>query len=300
VIKAMLNALTVDLEDWYQGLTSTSRHPDRWPGYEDRVVKSTETLLALLDRAAVKATFFVLGYVADEFPGLVRSVAEAGHELALHGYHHRQISHLTRDELRADLLRGRAAVESAGGQQVTGFRAPMFSINRATLWALELLLELGFRYDSSLFPTHNMLYGFPGAPRFPYRPFVALGDLGRASITGSGEAGTQPQAWEFVEFPPSTLRLFGINWPVAGGLYTRLLPYPLHRWAVRRLNRKGHPAILYVHPWEFDPDQPRPHPTPRERFTHYYNLRRTESKWAALLRDFRFAPLRDLDPPGVP
>jgi polysaccharide deacetylase family protein (PEP-CTERM system associated) len=300
VIQAMLNALTVDLEDWYQGLTSTSRHLERWPSYEDRVVESTQKLLALLDRAAVRATFFVLGYVADEFPGLVRSVAEAGHEIALHGYHHRLISHLTRDELRADLLRGRAAVESASGQQVTGFRAPMFSINRATLWALELLLEMGFRYDSSLFPTRNMLYGFPGAPRFPYRPFVALGDLDRATISGNAESGAGPHPWEFVEFPPSTVRLFGINWPVAGGFYTRLLPYPLLRSALRRLNREGHPAILYVHPWEFDPDQPRPHPTPRERLTHYSNLHLTESKWSALLRDFCFAPLRDLDPPGDP
>lgn len=155
----------------------------------------------------------------------------------------------------------------------------MFSINRSSLWALDTLRDLGFRYDSSLFPTRNMLYGFPSAPRFPYHPFQDSG---------------------FAEFPLSTLRLAGVNWPVAGGFYFRILPYFLFRWALRRLNRQGFPAIFYLHPWELDPDQPRPHPTPRERLTHYANLAQTEGKLIALLRDFRFGPLADqpalLDP----
>jgi polysaccharide deacetylase family protein (PEP-CTERM system associated) len=266
----MLNALTIDLEDWYQGLTSTAHQVERWPEFEDRVVESTERVLALFSRARVQATFFVLGYVADEFPDLVRRVAEAGHEIALHGYHHRKVSRLTPEQFRADVLRGREAVERACGWQAIGYRAPMFSIDGSTPWALSTLRDLGFRYDSSFFPTRNMLYGFPSAPRFPHRPFGGAG---------------------FVEFPLSTIRLLGVNWPVAGGFYFRLLPYRLFRWAWRRLNREGHPAILYLHPWELDPDHPRPHPTARERLTHYGNLKRTEAKLAALLREFRFGPL---------
>lgn len=268
----MLNALTIDLEDWYQGLTSTARQVERWPDFEDRVAQSTERLLAILSRASVKATFFVLGFVADEFPGLVQRVAEAGHEIALHGYHHRQVSQLTPEQFRDDILRGCDAVEQACGQRPMGYRAPMFSITRTTLWALTTLRDLGFGYDSSLFPTRNMLYGFPGAPRFPYYPF---------------------EGSSFAEFPLSTLRLAGTNWPVAGGFYFRVIPYPLFRWALRRLNHQGHPAIFYLHPWELDPGQPRPHPSPRERLTHYSNLGRTEGKLIALLRDFRFGPLID-------
>jgi len=268
----MLNSLTIDLEDWYQGLTSTGRQVERWPDFEDRVVESTERVLVVLGRAAVRATFFVLGYVADQFPELVRRVTEAGHEIALHGYHHRRVSQLTPEQFRDDTLRGREAVERACGRQATGYRAPMFSINGSTLWALSTLRDLGFRYDSSLFPTRNMLYGFPGAPRFPYRPFEDSG---------------------FVEFPLSTVRLARVNWPVAGGFYFRLLPYRLFRQALRRLNREGHPAIIYLHPWELDPGHPRPHPTPRERLTHYSNLKRTEGKLVTLLRDFRFGPLAE-------
>jgi polysaccharide deacetylase family protein (PEP-CTERM system associated) len=270
----MLNALTIDLEDWYQGLTSTSQQVERWPEFEDRVEESTGRLLELLCGAGVHATFFVLGYVAAKFPALVRRVSEAGHEIALHGYYHRKVYRLTPDEFRADLLRGREVVEAACDRPVTGYRAPMFSINRSALWALEVLRDAGFRFDSSIFPTRNMLYGFPDAPRFPFRPFAGA---------------------EFVEYPLSTVRLLGANWPVAGGFYLRALPYPLLRWALRRLNREGHPAIVYLHPWELDPGHPRPHPTPRERVTHYTNLHRTRAKLSALLRDFQFAPLTQLE-----
>ena len=269
----MLNALTIDLEDWYQGLTSTCQRVDRWPSYEDRVVESTHRLLDILAQAGVKATFFVLGYVADQFPELIRQVADAGHEIGLHSYHHQQVYRITPDEFRADVAQGREAVEKASRRQVVGYRAPMFSINCSALWALEVLREMGFRYDSSVFPTRNMLYGFPHAPRFPYRPF---------------ENGT------FVEFPLSTVRILGINWPVAGGFYLRLLPYPILRYGLQRINRGGNPAIIYLHPWDLDTDQPRPNPTLRERFTHYYNLRRTEAKLKALLRDFHFGPLLNL------
>jgi polysaccharide deacetylase family protein (PEP-CTERM system associated) len=299
----MLNALTVDLEDWYQGLTSTSQQVDRWPVFEDRVVASTERLLEILDRAGVRATFFVLGYVAEEFPGLIRQVADAGHEIGLHGYHHRQVFRLSPDQFRAEIQRGRDAVETASGQPVSGFRAPMFSINRSSLWALEVLRDLGFRYDSSVFPTRNMLYGYPDAPRLPYRPFAPGVPVGPDTETeGVLPSSIQRQSihgelWissDFIEFPLSTLRLFGVNWPLAGGFYFRLLPYPVFRWGLRRLNRDGIPAIIYLHPWELDPGHPRPNPTLRERFTHYYNLKRTEAKLVALLRDFLFGPLKGL------
>ena len=271
----MLNALTIDLEDWYQGLTSTGRQPERWPDYEDRVVESTGRVLGVLERAGVQATFFVLGYVADQFPDLVRRVAEAGHEIALHGYHHRQVYRLSPDEFRAEIERGRDAVQAAAGCRPLGYRAPMFSINSSALWALEVLREMGFQYDSSVFPTRNMLYGYPQAPRFPYHPL----DNG-----------------DFVEFPLSTVRLLGVNWPLAGGFYLRLLPYPVFRAGLRRLNRQGRPAVVYLHPWELDPGHPRPNPTPRERFTHYHGLKHTEAKLARLLQDFEFGPLARLLP----
>jgi len=269
----VLNALSVDLEDWYQGLTSTGRQVDRWPEFEDRVADSTDRLLCLLERARLHATFFVLGYVADEFPDVVRRVADAGHEIALHGYYHRQVFRLSPDAFREDVLRGRDAVEAAGGRRPIGYRAPMFSINGSALWALEVLRDLGFRYDSSVFPTRNMLYGYPDAPRLPYRPWAGDG---------------------FVEFPLSTVRLLGVNWPLAGGFYLRALPVGLFAAGLRRLNRQGHPAILYFHPWEIDPGHPRPNPTARERLTHYYNLDRMEAKLARLFEEFDFAPLATL------
>ncbi len=269
----MVNALTIDLEDWYQGLTSTGKRVESWPGYEDRVVESTQRLLDVLAQGQTQATFFVLGYVADQFPELVRQVADAGHEIGVHSYHHQHVYQLTPQQFRADVSRAREAVENASGRQAIGYRAPMFSINRSALWALESLREMGFKYDSSVFPTRNMLYGFPEAPRFPYRPF------------GNGS---------FVEFPLSTVRVSGVNLPVAGGFYLRVLPYRIFKWALQRINREDKPVIIYLHPWDLDPDQPWPNPTIRERFTHYYNLRGTEAKLRRLLRDFEFARLADL------
>jgi polysaccharide deacetylase family protein (PEP-CTERM system associated) len=269
----MLNALTIDLEDWYQGLTSTSAQVERWGDYEDRVVESSERLLELLASAGVKATFFVLGFVADQFPELIKSIADSGHEVGLHSYYHRKVITLSPEQFRDDLIQGLEAVEKASGKRVVGYRAPMFSINQTRMWALEILRDTGFSYDSSIFPIRNIYYGFPDAPRFPYLPFE--GD-------------------SFVEFPLSTVRLFGYNWPVAGGFYMRLYPYKLFKRGLRSINREGQPAIIYLHPWDIDPGQPRPNPTLREQFTHYYNLHSAEEKLTSLLRDFRFAPLCEL------
>ena len=192
----MLNAMTIDLEDWYQGLTSTGKQIEQWSSYEDRVVESSERLLDLLASAGVKATFFVLGFVADQFPGLIKTIADSGHEIGLHSYYQSKVTNLTPEQFQADLTKGLAAVENASGKKVVGYRAPMFSINRSRMWALEILRDTGFLYDSSIFPIRNIYYGFPDAPRVP------LVGIERHS---------------FVEFPMSTVRFLGINWPVAGG-----------------------------------------------------------------------------------
>ncbi len=269
----MINALTIDLEDWYHGLTSTSKQVEKWPTYEDRIVETTQHILSLLDEVNVHATFFVLGYVANQFPELIRQVADAGHEIGLHGYFHHQVFRLTPEQFRQEMIRGREAVEAASGQQIIGHRAPMFSINGSCLWALDILHEMGFLYDSSVFPTKNMLYGYPNAPRFSYQPLSHD---------------------NFVEYPLSTVRLAGINWPIAGGFYLRFFPHAFISWGIQRLNKQGQPAIIYLHPWELDPDHPRPNPTPRERFTHYHNLHRMEAKLKALLRKHQFAPMASL------
>lgn len=266
----MINALTIDLEDWYQGLTSTSPQIDRWPEFESRILGNTGRLLGLLAQAGVKATFFVLGYVADQFPDLVKKIAEDGHEIALHSYYHRRVHQFTPPQFRAEILKGMKAVQNACGNLVQGYRAPMFSINRSSTWVLKELREMGFRYDSSIFPIDNRYYGIPGAPRFPYHPFDDDG---------------------FVEFPLSTIRFLNMTWPIAGGFYGRALPYPVFRAAIQNLNRQGYPAIIYFHPWEFDVDQRYWNVTLRERITHYYGRGGLERKFKRLLQDFEFAPL---------
>lgn len=266
----MINALTIDLEDWYQGLTSTAVQIDRWDSFEDRVVESTTRLLDLLRQAGVKATFFVLGYVADQFPALIRQVAEEGHEVGLHGYYHFRVDTLSADQFREDLLRGRDAVAKASGVNPVGFRAPMFSINGGSLWALEILEAEGFVYDASIFPTRNMLYGYPDAPRQPFKPL---------------------NGHNLLEIPMSTVKLLGLKLPVSGGFYLRFLPYPLIRAGISRINLEGLPAVVYLHPWDLDPEQPCIDPTLRERFTHYYNLKTTEGKLIRLMEDFRFSKM---------
>jgi polysaccharide deacetylase family protein (PEP-CTERM system associated) len=270
--ETMINALSIDLEDWFQGLTSTNRAPETWPRLESRVAANTGRLLALLEEYGVRATFFVLGYVADAYPDLVVQAAAAGHEIGVHGYWHRPIHRLTPEEFAAELERSLAILRPLANRPVIGHRASYFSINKESLWALDVLCEKGFRYDSSFFPTRNMLYGYPEAPRFPHRP---------------GEN-------DLVEFPISTTRWCGVNWPIGGGFYVRAWPYAVIRSGIRQLNRQGQPAIMYMHPWELDLHQPQPRVTPRERITHYHGRGSLESKLRRLLQDFRFAPLCEL------
>jgi polysaccharide deacetylase family protein (PEP-CTERM system associated) len=268
--RAVVNALTFDVEDYFQVSAFDALVPrSRWDHYETRVCESTDRVLAVLADADVHATFFILGWVADRFPGLVRRIAEAGHELASHGYGHRLVYDLTPEEFRQDLRRSRLAIEAATSQPIVGYRAPSYSITTRSLWALDVLIEEGFQYDASIFPIHHDRYGIPDAPRHPYLIERSVGSI-----------------WEI---PPSTVRCFGSNLPVAGGGYFRILPYRWTRWGIGRLNRhEERPAVFYLHPWELDPEQPRLGAKGLSRFRHYRNLRQTEPRLRRLLKDFRF------------
>jgi polysaccharide deacetylase family protein (PEP-CTERM system associated) len=268
--------MTVDVEDYFQVSAFDSVvSRDSWETRPARVVANTERLLAIFDEHHVKATFFVLGWVADRFPALVSAIANAGHELASHGYAHQLVYDQTPDSFRDDVRRAKHLIEDRSGQPVRGYRAPSYSITRRSLWALDVLVEEGYAYDASIFPIRHDRYGIPDAPRHSYVMPRAAGPL--------------------TEAPPSTVRVAGTNLPVAGGGYFRLLPYQWASWGIRRINQKeGKPAIFYLHPWEIDPQQPRLQASALSRFRHYRNLDKTEARLRRLLSEFRFAPLATL------
>jgi len=273
----MVNALTFDIEEYFhaEAFAGVVR-PEQWPTLESRVVGATERLLELLAEHASVATFFVLGWVAERHGALVRAIHRGGHELACHGYGHQMITRQSRAEFGEDVRRAKSAIEDAAGAAVIGYRAPTFSVVRETLWSLEVLAKAGFRYDSSIFPIVHDRYGIPDAARFPHR-----------LPAGPGV--------EISEFPLSTVARRGWRFPVAGGGYFRLLPYGVTRRAVRHLNeREGQPAIVYLHPWEIDPDQPRLPVGRLTQFRHSVNTHTTEWKIRRLLRDFRVGPVRDV------
>ena len=241
-----------------------------------RVEKNTRRLLEILARRKIRATFFVLGWVAQRCSTLAREIFNAGHEIGCHGYNHQMIGRGDVKSFRDDIMRAKAILEDQLGVAVTSYRAPSYSITSSTLWALEILGEAGFECDSSIYPVIHDHYGIPGAPRFPH--YEAL-----------------PDGRRIAEFPPSTLRVGGVNFPVAGGGYFRLLPYGMTAWAIRRINeREAQPAMVYLHPWEFDPDQPRVAACWRSRFRHYQNLRSTEAKFTRLLDHFSWAPMSEV------
>lgn len=263
-----LNALTVDVEDYFQ-VSALAPHIERrtWDSRPCRVERNVQRLLALFAERGARATFFTLGWIAERYPCLVRDIVDGGHELASHGYGHLRASEQGRDELFEDVSRAKRLLEDIAGVPVIGYRAPSFSIGRGNSWAFDVLLEAGYRYSSSVYPVQHDHYGMPDAPRFPY-----------ASRPG------------LLEIPITTMRLLGRNLPAGGGGYFRLAPYALSRWALRRVNTLDRqPAIFYCHPWEIDPDQPRvPGTSMKTRFRHYVNLGRTEARLSRLLGDFQW------------
>jgi polysaccharide deacetylase family protein (PEP-CTERM system associated) len=273
----VINALTVDVEDYFhvQAFADVIR-PEDWPSYPVRVERNTRRLLELFHAYQVRATFFVLGWVAQRCPALVREIRADGHEVGSHGYSHRMIGCGSPRDFREDLRRSKRLIEDQLGAPVKSYRAPSYSITASTLWALDILAEEGIQADSSIFPVVHDYYGLPGAPRFPH--YQALKSGGRIA-----------------EFPPSTLRAGGVNFPVAGGGYLRLFPYGLTAWAIRRINDKeGKPAMAYLHPWEIDPAQPRVACSWRSRFRHYQNLHSTEEKLSRLLQNFSWASMSEV------
>lgn len=270
----MLNVMTVDVEDYFHVSAFADQvSPHDWPAHESRVVANTDRLLTLFDETKVRATFFVLGWVAERHPGLVPEIARRGHEIGSHGHSHRLIYQQSQNEFRAETERSRHVLQDQSGQPVLGYRAASFSIGARNMWALDVLAETGFLYDSSIFPVVHDRYGVPGAPRRIHRL-------------------TTPAGAQLVEIPPSTLSLGPLTLPVAGGGYLRLTPLAVTRRIVAHLNRRERiPAIVYVHPWEIDAPQPRIRGRWSNRFRHYTGLSRTETKLRALLREFRFGTL---------
>ena len=269
-------ALTVDVEDWFQ--VSAFDHVftrEEWDTLELRVEQNTRRLLDLFDEFDVQGTFFVLGWVAERCPDLIRDMHAAGHEVASHGYEHRLVSSLDPERFRADLRRAKEALTAAAPVTIEGFRAPSFSITPDSLWAFDVLREEGYAWSSSVFPVRHDRYGLPSFPRQP----VLLEDYAGRGI------------WEF---PMTTWRVLGRNLPVAGGGWMRALPPGVMHRALRAAQREGVPTILYLHPWEIDPDQPKvPQVGRKARFRHYLNLDQTLPRLRRLLSEFQFGPVRD-------
>jgi len=274
------NAMTVDVEDWFQVQAFARCIPrSAWEGLERRVEANTERILATFARHGVRATFFALGWVAERHPALIRRIVAEGHELGSHGHGHELVHEIGEAAFRADIRRAKAALEDAGGVAVRGYRAPTFSIGPHTPWAHRILAEEGYTYSSSVFPVRHDLYGAPDAPRLPHRP--------------------HPDG--VLELPMTTLRAGGRNLPCAGGGWFRLVPYPLFRAGLRRVNgREGQRGIFYFHPWEVDPAQPRPREAALlSRFRHYTGLSSMMARLEALLRDFAWGRMDEVFAPEL-
>jgi polysaccharide deacetylase family protein (PEP-CTERM system associated) len=267
-VSEIANALTVDVEDYFQ-VSALAPYVARaeWERIPCRAERNVDAILDLLAASGAQATFFTLGWIAERYPGIVRRVVAAGHELASHGYAHLRIHEQTRAEFLQDIRRAKALLEDLGGAEVRGYRAPSFSVGKSTLWAFDCMVEAGYRYSSSVYPIRHDLYGMPEAPRFPYEPRRGL-----------------------LEIPITTARFLNRNVPAGGGGYFRLLPYRTSRALIRSVNRtERRAAVFYFHPWELDPGQPRvPGTGLKSRFRHYLNLHRTRPRLQRLLRDFRW------------
>lgn len=270
------NALTIDVEDYFQvAALAEAVKPEDWSSMEYRVERNTDRLLALLDDKGINATFFTLGWVAERSPGLVRRIHDAGHELASHGYSHQLVYTQKPDQFRDETRRSKELLEDISGSSITGYRAASYSITAKSKWALDILCEEGFTWDSSIFPVRHDRYGMPGTPHAPY--------LLKA-----------PGGGTLKEFPLSTCPIGSYRLPIAGGGYFRLYPYWLSRWGLGKINRAGQPFIFYLHPWEIDPEQPRLQVSALSRFRHYNNLDKCMNRLEALLGDFSFGSVRDV------
>lgn len=265
----IVNALSIDVEDYFQ-VSALEPYILRsvWGSIPCRVERNVERILELLAEHDARATFFTLGWVAERHPATVRRIVLGGHELASHGYAHERATEQSPRAFLADIQKAKSLLEDISGVEVKGYRAPSFSVCEANLWALQAIAQAGYRYSSSIYPIRHDHYGMPEAPRFAHRC----------------------ESGELIEVPVTTVRAFRRNWPAGGGGYFRLLPYPLSRWCLRRVNEvDGQPAMFYFHPWEIDPEQPRvPGLNARTRFRHYVNLNGMESRLRRLLRDFRW------------
>jgi len=268
----MHNILTIDVEEWFHTpLLKPYISTGQWDQLEHRVAQNVMRMLRILASPKTKATFFILGWVAERYPNLVKEIAAQGHEIASHGYRHELLYNLTPSTFRDYVQRSKKLLEDLTGESVIGYRAPCFSIVASSLWALEILKDIGFSYDSSIFPVHHDTYGIPGYPRFPYR-----------------------HANDLIEIPPSTLKLAGFNIPFAGGCYLRFFPYWITRNGVLRINRAGYPAVVFIHPWELDPDVPRINQANwLTRFRRYFNLSKTDTILKKALCDFNFLPIKE-------
>ena len=269
----VINILTIDVEDWYMDTDIST-----WDSYENRVVESTNKILKILDETNTKATFFVVGYVAEHFQELIRDIIDRGHEIGTHGYSHTTIRKQTPSEFEEDLLKSIRILEDITKDKIRGHRACEFSIDERTSWAIDILKKNGLKYDSSVFPVKTHLYGVPDAPLFPYH--ITSLNIKIDNLEDN-----------FLELPLSVYKLPIVhkNIPVAGGFYLRFFPYWFINLALKKINKKGKPAIFYIHPWEFDPKQPR---IKELNWLHYYNLPYTEKKFKRLLKDFVFTSVR--------
>lgn len=271
--RSMVDGLSVDLEDYFQVEAFASCIPrSQWPTFPSRVRHNTMRVLELLERNRCHATFFVLGWIAEREPALIREIVSAGHEIACHSHLHRPLYTLSPAEFREDLLRSRNVIEDVAGLRVLGFRAPTFSITNRSLWALDILAEEGFEYDSSIFPIHHDKYGIPGELQWIHKRFLSSG------LT----------IWEI---PPSTVRIGKMNLPFGGGGYLRQLPMAFTRWAIGKTHRgEGRPIMVYFHPWELDPEQPRLQGDWKARLRHYRGLRKIKHRLEEVLSSGTFQP----------
>lgn len=272
----IINGMSVDVEEWFQvGAFENVIRPDDWAQFEYRVERNIHSILALFNDAGIRATFFTLGWIARRHCGLLRAIADEGHELASHGWDHQRVFRQNASGFRADIRAARVAIEDASGQAVSGYRAPSFSIDRQTPWAHAVLAEEGYRYSSSVSPMAHDHYGWAEAPRFAFYPV---------------------QGADLVEIPVTTAELAGRRLGAGGGGFFRVLPYGYSRWAINQVNRKKQrPAAFYFHPWEIDPEQPRvAGASVRSSFRHYTGLGRMRPKLQRLLQDFQWGRMDHL------